>query len=132
MMSNIAKHLAYIETTVAYIRCQVKKDPKTLELGQDRANVLQLFGDVNECLRNTRLVFDEVRFFKRDLLAVKENAEFYPADLIGPTELSKDLASDEESRLPKQLVITGAALVAAGLVVLKYQNGGLPKLILKF
>lgn len=123
-MMNIAKHLSYIETSVAFLRHQVKKQPQCLELGQgENANVPRLMGDMDECLVNTKMVFDEIRFFKRDLALLKDNAEHALANEIGPTELM-ELTDEEERKRPYIQSVTFAAVATAGcFYAVKFHRG---------
>ncbi|RWS30835.1 ankyrin repeat: SAM and basic leucine zipper domain-containing protein 1-like protein [Leptotrombidium deliense] len=82
MMANIAKHLAYIEATIGYLRHQINKEPRILEYGQEAGNVQHLISENKQCLLFSQKIFDEVKYFTKDLDKVKNNAELNKGDVI--------------------------------------------------
>ncbi|KAI1278687.1 Ankyrin repeat, SAM and basic leucine zipper domain-containing protein 1 [Halotydeus destructor] len=118
VMSNIAKHLSYIETTVAYLRHQVKKQPLMLEKCQDIARIDRLTGNLDECLNNTHLVFDEIRFLKKDITPLTGNAEH-----AVPHDINENLIKllDEKPSRRQSVFFIGAA-IASTIVIAKFHH----------
>ena len=105
---------------MGYLRCHLKTHPQTLEIGQDYANVTELTGDLNECLQNTRLVFDQIRFLKRDIAPLLNTPQHTPSNEIPPTDF--DLHDeDSNSKRGKNAIITGALIVATSALVLAFK-----------
>lgn len=80
LLNNIAKHLSLIDGTVIYLRNQVNKNPKILQCKQP--NGVSLCNETVLALSKTRLIFDELRFMRSDLLTEETRNEFLPVDLI--------------------------------------------------
>lgn len=81
VMANAKKQLSYIEATIVYLRQQIKEE-KMMETEDAHTNANYLIRETENCLKNSKLLANELKFLKNYLDKIKGNVEYNTSDLI--------------------------------------------------
>lgn len=137
-MANISKHLSYIEASVAYLKQQIVRRPQMLEDGREDASVSDLTTEVNECVSNVKLVFNEMRSLRGNeaqssnlilistitdhLEPLLKSPNYKPLHEIGHTELELDDSKPLFSKRAKKRVAASVLLAASAILLIKLRS----------
>lgn len=83
MIYNISKHIDYIESTIAYLDCRVKRDASMLEYGQSaQYNVKRLWEATHKAMEYNLKLHNRLKYFASYLEQLKDHSEHQLPDLI--------------------------------------------------
>jgi len=115
LVGNLAVHGRYMLATVAYLRDQIQRKPRILQLGMETASVHALSAQTQHALKQISELQQQLKYLQRYLDKVQDNSEFVPADLITERNLMDNTMSTTSltryAVLSIVIVTSGVALV---------------------
>lgn len=88
LVGNLALHGRYMLASVAYLRDQIQRKPRILQLGMETASVHSLSAQTQYALKQVSELQQQLKYLKKYLDKVQDKSEFVPADLITEKNLS--------------------------------------------
>ncbi|XP_013401964.1 uncharacterized protein LOC106167673 [Lingula anatina] len=107
VLANLSKHADYIGCTVAYIKEQIKEDPKLLQAGQQGYGHQDMCKHTDKAIRNTQQLYTELNLLRESLAKVTEK-EYQAPDLI--TTPNRKRKTKRLRRLAVGTLIVGSLL----------------------
>lgn len=118
LVGNLAIHGRYMLASVAYLRDQIQRKPRILQLGMETASVHALSAQTQYAMKQINELQSQLKFLKLYLDKVQDKAEFVPADLITEKNNNRDKRDQSFWRRPWGRYIVMALVAFTGGLVL--------------
>ncbi|KZS11155.1 Ankyrin repeat [Daphnia magna] len=118
LVGNLAIHGRYMLASVAYLRDQIQRRPRILQLGMETASVHALSAQTQYAIKQISELQSQLKFLKLYLDKVQDKAEFVPADLITERNGYRDKRDRSFWRRPWGRYIVMAVVAFTGGLVL--------------
>lgn len=88
-INDINRHMEYISLTIRYLKRELQKDPKLMELGKDYVGVNKVASEIDDLLRTSKATHTHILSLSRQVAKHVDNPILKPANHIDENYLKK-------------------------------------------
>lgn len=82
ILTNVANHMSRIDETISFLRNKIDKNPEILKYDNDLSTLSNIHKETLQTLINTRSLFQNLQFFRQQLIPIEDISEPKTPDVI--------------------------------------------------